>query len=313
MTMSDLSAVLWRERELLELLLFKLETEQLLLAASRTRWLAHATGEVETVLREMGQVELSREVHSQEVAQQLGLSPDATLGQLAGRAPAPWDELLAGHREAFLAITAEVREVAETNRAQAINASTEQNGRNAIAAEVGGIRQSLLGLANTTYLNRPIFAGSSTATQAYDSSGTCQGDSRALQRTIGAGNVVGVTVTGDQTFGPAGDDVFKQSSDLSTALRTDPTQLSGMLDRLDATMTRVQTQLSSVGSTYNRIDTSRSTAGDTKLAMASQLSSIQDLDLPKAAVALQMQQIAYQAALGATARVIQPTLMDYLK
>ena len=42
MSMEDLSSVLWRERELLETLLFKLEIEQLVLASGRTRWLAPA-------------------------------------------------------------------------------------------------------------------------------------------------------------------------------------------------------------------------------------------------------------------------------
>src|SRR4051812_39244560 len=43
MALTEVSNVLWRERELLEMLLFKLEEEQLLLTAGRTRWLPHAT------------------------------------------------------------------------------------------------------------------------------------------------------------------------------------------------------------------------------------------------------------------------------
>ena len=50
MSLTEVSSILWRERELLELLLFKLEEEQLLLAAGRSRWLGHATREVEMVL-----------------------------------------------------------------------------------------------------------------------------------------------------------------------------------------------------------------------------------------------------------------------
>ena len=37
------------------------------------------------------------------------------------------------------------------------------------------------------------------------------------------------------------------------------------------------------------------------------------LDLPKTILELQLQSVAYQAALGATARVIQPTLLDFLR
>src|SRR5438045_4734995 len=39
MGLAELSSILWRERDMLELLLFKLEEEQLVLAAGRTRWL----------------------------------------------------------------------------------------------------------------------------------------------------------------------------------------------------------------------------------------------------------------------------------
>ena len=53
MGLAEVSTVLWTERELLELLLFKLEEEQLVLASGRTRWLAHATREVEMVIEQI--------------------------------------------------------------------------------------------------------------------------------------------------------------------------------------------------------------------------------------------------------------------
>ena len=40
MSLSEVSNILWRERQLLELLVFKLEEEQFVLASGRTRWLA---------------------------------------------------------------------------------------------------------------------------------------------------------------------------------------------------------------------------------------------------------------------------------
>ena len=58
--LADLSSILWREREMLELLLFKLEEEQLILASGRGRWLAHATREVEMVLDQIRRTEVVR-------------------------------------------------------------------------------------------------------------------------------------------------------------------------------------------------------------------------------------------------------------
>jgi flagellar hook-associated protein 3 FlgL len=52
---------------------------------------------------------------------------------------------------------------------------------------------------------------------------------------------------------------------------------------------------------------------DHLLSVSSQLSDIEDVDLPKAIMDLQIQQTSYQAALAATAKVIQPSLIDFLR
>ena len=56
--LQGVSNILWRERNLLELLAFKLEAERLLARAGRTRWLAKADHEVEMVIDELKAVEL---------------------------------------------------------------------------------------------------------------------------------------------------------------------------------------------------------------------------------------------------------------
>src|SRR5215472_7887183 len=83
MALSDVSNILWRERQLLELLVFKLEEEQLVLAAGRSRWLAYATREVENVLAEIKRVELERAVQVAAAGRDLGLSSAPTLRELA--------------------------------------------------------------------------------------------------------------------------------------------------------------------------------------------------------------------------------------
>ena len=114
--MEKLSLVLWRERELLESLLFKLETERLILAAGRERWLSRAAREVEAVLVEVRETELLRAVAADQVAGVLGLAPNPSLKALAEAAEEPWRTMLLDHREAFLAITQEMTALAEINR-----------------------------------------------------------------------------------------------------------------------------------------------------------------------------------------------------
>lgn len=116
MSLQALTSVLWRERQLLELLLFKLEEEQLLLTTGKTRWLSHATREVENVLEQIREVEIGRSVESDTVASLLGLEPGRSLHELAEKAPEPWDELLRAHRQAFLELTSQIDALAAGNR-----------------------------------------------------------------------------------------------------------------------------------------------------------------------------------------------------
>ena len=116
MGLREVSTILWRERHLLELLLFKLEEEQLLLAAGRDRWLARATREVEMVLEEIKHTELERAMEVERVAADLGLPAGPSLRQLAEAVPPPWQEILADHRQTFLSLTEEVSELVQANR-----------------------------------------------------------------------------------------------------------------------------------------------------------------------------------------------------
>jgi hypothetical protein len=115
-SLTDLSSVLWRSRELLELLLFKLEEEQLVLASGRTRWLAHATREVQIVLEQLRESELLRAVEVDAYATSVGLHPSPSLRDLALASPEPWRELLIAHRDALVELTAEIGRVSKDNR-----------------------------------------------------------------------------------------------------------------------------------------------------------------------------------------------------
>jgi hypothetical protein len=116
MALSDVSNILWRERQLLELLVFKLEEEQLVLAAGRTRWLAHATREVENVLAEIKRIELERAVLVADAGRELGLSGAPTLRELAQLTPTPWDGIFGEHRRALLGLAHEIDAITKSNR-----------------------------------------------------------------------------------------------------------------------------------------------------------------------------------------------------
>ena len=113
---NELSALLWRERELLEMLVFKLEEEHLLLQGGKSRWLQHATREVEQVLNLVREAGLGRSVEVAALATQWGTAEDATLRELATHAPAgPWGEIFAAHLKAMGDLTTQIKELRDTN------------------------------------------------------------------------------------------------------------------------------------------------------------------------------------------------------
>lgn len=114
--MDKLSVILWRERELLETLHYKLEVEQMVLASGRSRWLMQAARDVDTVLGTIRETEVLRSVASDEVATRLGLTHNPSLSALADSVDEPWSTILREHRDAFVAVTREIADLADANR-----------------------------------------------------------------------------------------------------------------------------------------------------------------------------------------------------
>jgi hypothetical protein len=116
MGLAEVSNILWRERQLLELLVFKLEEEQLVLASGRSRWLNHATREVELVLDQIKSAELARAIEVAQLGTDLGLGANPSLRELSDAADSPWRNILDQHRRAFLTATHEIQALAQVNR-----------------------------------------------------------------------------------------------------------------------------------------------------------------------------------------------------
>lgn len=191
--------------------------------------------------------------------------------------------------------------------------NTDAAGREAIAQELTQIRAGLINDANTQHLGRPLFGGTTAGPVAYDASGAYVGDGNAVTRTIADGVTVPVNTTGPAAFSTGTDDLFTVLGDAIDQARTNPSALSGTLTRLDTVSGRMTSALSSIGARSNQLDAADSTLSTTKLDTTSTLSSIEDVDIAAATMDVQMQTVAYQASLGATAKVIQPSLLDFLR
>ncbi len=186
--------------------------------------------------------------------------------------------------------------------------------RAALATEVDQIRSGLVSTANATYLDRPVFGGVTTNAKAYLDDGTYSGTPGAVVRTVADGSTIRVDVEGPDAFGTAPDSVFDHLAALSTALRAgDQTGITNAVGFLAADGTRITNVQADVGARTTRVEQARGAASDSHLRLTSSLSEIENTDLAKATVDLKLQEVAYQAALGATSRVMQPSLLDFLR
>ena len=188
----------------------------------------------------------------------------------------------------------------------------------ALAQEIEAIRDDIASVANTKIDGRMLFAGTANVTQAVTVPGFAyMGDANAIQRRIGDQDIVTVNVNAGEVFGfdlAPGQDLFTQLTGLAADIRAgNSAAVSGRLDALDAGVARVNKGLASVGAATNRIDAAMVRNSDEQLALKGELAKVQDVDLAEAIMDLQTQEVAYQATLAALSRVLQPSLVDFLR
>ncbi|MBB3676500.1 flagellar hook-associated protein FlgL [Modestobacter versicolor] len=203
--------------------------------------------------------------------------------------------------------------------------------RSAIATEVRGIRESLLGLANTQVQGHPVFGGVTSGTTAYDPATGAYVGFRApagpldttvmVNRQVAEGDTIRVDITGLEAFGvtsaagvtPVTRDLFQIVGDIADHVVNDPAKLAADMTALDAALGGMLKAATDIGTRTNRMETAKQVNADLQLTLTSRSADIENVDLAKTIMNLQMQQTGYEAALGATAKAIQPTLLDFLR
>lgn len=188
-------------------------------------------------------------------------------------------------------------------------------GREALATEIESVRDGMLAAANTSYQGRNVFAGTSDAAQAFASgpgyawTGTAGG---AVDRRVSPETTVRADADGSAAFGNGSASVFALLDLIAADVRAGA-DVGPRLTEIDTAMNTMLGELSGVGARTNRLTAAQSTISQKLQVLQIGISDVEDVDLTAAIVDLQSQEVAYQGALGATARVLQPTLMDYLR
>lgn len=206
-----------------------------------------------------------------------------------------------------------MRRVRDLTVTGANDGSLSTEAKEAIATELDGLKKSLVSLANTSYLGRTVFAGNSDAGVAFQPDYSFTGAAGStVERRIGPDTTVRVDADGAAVFGTGAGSVFALvdgiANDLRTGVNVGP-RLGGIDDRMKA----IVGEHAEIGGRQTRIDKAKDTLAVGANALEAQRSSLEDVDLSKVLLDLKTQDVNYQTAIAVTAKVLQPTLMDFLR
>jgi flagellar hook-associated protein 3 FlgL len=229
--------------------------------------------------------------------------------------------------QAFDLITTSIRDARDL-LVQGGTDSSDQTSRNALAAELEQIIESIKQNAGATYRGSYVLSGGETGVKPYEpgADDSYHGDEGGLDpsvagivREIGPGvtmtiNTVGLVLLGE---GKAANDdkLLHTLRDAVDHLRAgDGAAVRGTdLTRLDANLETMLDARAANGARTNRLEAAMTRLGEVEDSTVKQLSSVEDADLAKTLIELNSQTAAYQAALRAGANIVQSSLMDFLR
>lgn len=188
--------------------------------------------------------------------------------------------------------------------------------RAAAAVELNILLQQAIEAGNAKIGNQFLFAGRQTNAAPFLPDGTYQGDGGTLDIEIGQGNFITMNTPGNVVFKGAGGgtDVLGVLQALKTALDSnDQSAVQSLLNPLDNSLQQVVNARADVGANMSRLDAQRDKLMEVNAHLEQVLGQTEGVDLAKAISDLTQQQFIYEASLATSARIIQPSLLDFLR
>ncbi len=210
-----------------------------------------------------------------------------------------------------------VLDEAKTMAVQGATGSQSAASRRALAASVDGLIARMMDLGNTVHDGRFLFGGTEVHTRPFSLDPDGQrvryhGDLDAFSVAIGPNSMAQVNSNGHALFLDK-TDVFASLIDLREALLDDdPQRIGDLIEDLDQVHEHVTAQQGTLGGRMQRLELTRSQLEQAEARLQEQVSREVDADMTEVIMRFQAAQVALEAGLQAGARVMQPSLLDYI-
>lgn len=199
---------------------------------------------------------------------------------------------------------------------QGANDSLGTDERKSLAAEVEGLLDEAVAIANTQHGDHYLFAGFKVDTRPFDydsATGTVtyNGDNGLMMREAEPGTEMSVNVSDETLF----TDVLGSLIGLRDSLQADPfvhDDVSTILGDLDTQRDTVLDVQAAMGTKARRLENASARIQASQTSLKGLLSDAEDADMAQVLTDLQQQQYIYQAALSVNGQVLRTSLLDYL-
>jgi len=191
-----------------------------------------------------------------------------------------------------------------------------------IADEVEQLKDQMIDIANSTLNGKYVFNGEQTNVKPYDTSApsfdpsTVQTDTGAIYYMVGVGVKLQINLSGSDVFGRPGenDNVFKVFDRIISALRNGNHQgVADEISNIESRMDKILNQQAEIGARVNRVELMQNRLKDLELNLTDLQSKTEDVDFEKLIIDAKINENIYQASLSVGARIITPSLVDFLK
>ncbi|GAC41321.1 flagellar hook-associated protein FlgL [Paenibacillus popilliae] len=209
---------------------------------------------------------------------------------------------------------------------QGATGTTPDDAREANAAELKQLKEQLVMIGNSSYNGRYLFNGQKTDIPPYTTEGaaTEKTDEGVYRLNVSPAVTVPVSITGELIFGEAvdttlpidkdNDNIFQMMNDMiNAAENNDIDGLLNGLERIDAASDRINTQWAEIGARMNRFELMENRLADDKVNLQGERAQVADVDMPEAIIALKTQENVMQAALATGAKIMQVSLIDFIR
>jgi flagellar hook-associated protein 3 FlgL len=205
---------------------------------------------------------------------------------------------------------------------QASNGTYDDTQQEFIGKEISQLKEHLVSIANTQVAGKYIFNGNDTTNQPVDFTKTAgspvSANNNPVNLELSQGIEVSVNINPEKVFtyqaGPPESGLFGDINELMSALEgTSGEEINGFLDKLDFHIDKLVAERAELGARFNRVELIDARVSEQEVIANRILSENEDADIERVITDLKMQESLHRAALGVGSRIMQPTLMDFLR